>query len=145
MRPRTLAGAAALLAAGALLGPATSSAAPRARILSLQVVRAGPGTPVPPPLVRRGHYEYRVVYRLAGDVLLRVARVASLSAPDGTLVARVQPSPSVVDPGEFTARAPLRLRAGGPRGVYLLRYTVVVRDQRGALARARRVVRLRVR
>ena len=145
MRLRTLAGPAALVAAAALLGPAAASAAPRARILSLQVVRAGSGTPTPPPLLRRGHYEYRVVYRLAGDVLLRVARAASLSAPDGTLVARVQPRPSVVDPGQFTAQAPLRLRVSGPRGVYLLRYTVVVRDQRGVVARARRVVRLRVR
>jgi hypothetical protein len=137
--------AAAGLAAAALLAPGAAEAAPRARILSLQVVRAAAGTPVPPPYLRRGRYEYRVVYRLGGDVLLRVFRAAALTGPNGSVVARVRPRPSLVDPGEFAARAPLRLRRSAPRGVYLLRYTVVVRDRRGGVARDRRTVRLRLR
>jgi hypothetical protein len=145
VRAGPLAGAAAVLAAAALLAPAGAGAAPRARIVSLEVIRGAPGTPAPPPYLRRGRYDYRVTYRLGGDVLLRVFRAAALTGPDGRVVARVRPRPSVVDPGEFSARAPLRLRRSAPRGVYRLRYTVVVRDRRGVVARDRRTLRLRLR
>ena len=145
MRRGLLAAPAALLAAAALLAPGAAGAAPRVRILSLRVEPAGRATPPGPPYLRRGRYRYRAVYRIGGDVLLRVAREASLTGPDGFLVARVRPTAQLFDPGEFTARAPLRLRPRGPAGIYTLRYTVVARDRRGAVARARRVMRLRVR
>ncbi len=145
MRPRPLGGPAALLAAAALLAPAAATAAPRATVVSLRVVSAGPRTPAPPPYTLRGRYSYRAVYRVSGDVFLRVSRAAALSGPDGQVVARVRPRPDVVDPGEFTARAPLPLPRSGPRGVYRLRYTVVARDARGVVARDRRTIRFRVR
>ena len=145
MRPRRLAGAAALLAGAALLAPAAAAAAPRATVVSLRAVSAGPRTPAPPPYTLRGRYRYRAVYRVSGDVFLRVSRAAALVGPDGRVVARVRPRSDLVDPGEFTARGPLLLPRSGPRGVYRLQYTVVARDARGAVARDRRAIRFRVR
>ena len=80
MRPRPLGGPAALLAAAALLAPAAATAVPRATVVSLRVVSAGPRTPAPPPYTLRGRYSNRAVYRVSGDVFLRVSPAAALSA-----------------------------------------------------------------
>jgi hypothetical protein len=126
------------LAALASLGPGSAGLAqarPAVRILSLGVVHADGRTPARPPYRRVARYNYRVVYRISGDVFLRVTRAATLLAPGGRPVAAVRPAARVYDPGGYVASAPIRVGPANRPGTYVLRYTIVVRDRDGALMR----------
>ena len=145
MRGGPGAAAAALAAALAALGAVPAGAAPAARVLSLRVVKPDGRTPAAPPYRRTHRYRYRVDYRIGGATLLRVTRRASLIGPTGRMVASVRPPTTVDDPGEYVVTAPIFVGPDDPRGTYVLRYLVQVRDGRGrpVLVRARLLMRFR--
>jgi hypothetical protein len=129
--------AAALAAALAGLGSAAAAAAPAARVLSLRVVWTDGRTPAAGPYLRSRRYRYRVDYRVGGEALLRVTRRASLIDPSGRMVAAVRPPATVDDAGEYIVSAPIFVGPEDPKGRYVLRYLIEVRDGRGQRARAR--------
>jgi len=127
---------AALAAALAGLGAAGAAASPAARVLSLRVVGPDGRTTAAAPYRRTHRYRYRVDYRIGGAALLRVTRRASLIGPTGRMVASVRPPTTIDDPGEYVVTAPIFVGLDDPRGTYVLRYLIQVRDGRGRPVRA---------
>jgi hypothetical protein len=60
-------------------------------------------------------------------------------------MAVVRPPTTLADPGVYVARARLRIGPAAPAGLYVLRYTVLVRGGDGTVTRAVRILRLRFR
>ena len=147
--PRALAAIALLALAGAAAiggaGAERASAAAGARIVSFQVLEPN-GAPAMRPLRFGRAYRYRVRYRIGGAPLLRVGRSLTLRGPGGRVVLRIRAPGATDEPGTFTARGRLRLRADDPTGRYVLRYTIVVRDPAGGrTARRQRTMAVRFR
>jgi hypothetical protein len=132
---------AGLLAALALAGalPAAGAARPALAITSFRLV-APDGATVQPPVARGSRPEYRIEYRIGGTGRLRVTRRLQLVSPEGILLDSSARSAAGQAPGRYFTLGTIRVRPGDPKGVYVIRYRITVREAAGArVTRGRRM------
>jgi hypothetical protein len=132
---------AGLLAALALAGalPAAGAAKPALTITSFRLV-APDGATVRPPVARGSRPEYRIEYRIGGTRPLRVTRRLQLVSPEGILLDSSARSAARQAPGRYFTLGTIRVRPADPKGVYVIRYRITVREAAGArVTRGRRM------